>query len=308
MNQYSKIRRREFLGLAAATGASIAVPAIGAAEDAAMATRPIPSSGELLPVIGLGTSHEFDSIPAGGTGQLADVLTTLVEHGGSLIDTSPVYGDSEQNLGRLFDELDLHDAIFMSTKIRASGERAGIRSMEQSQSLLGKQPLDLVMVHSLLDVDIQLTNLRNWKESGRVRYIGITTSRAGGHRQMESLIKSGGLDFIQVNYSPFETEAADRVIPAAADQGVAVMINRAFGNGAYFRRVSGHELPDWAGEFDCESWAQLSLKYILGNPDVTCALAATSNSRHMRDNARAGFGRLPDPAMRRRIVEFLRTI
>ena len=303
-----KVKRRDFLKRSAATAFALALPASGSAEPAAMLRRRIPATSEEIPVIGLGTSHEFDRLPPGGTEQLKAVLTTLVEQGGSLIDTSPLYGDSELKLGGFFDELDLHEAIFMSTKIRASGVQAGLRSMERSQTLLGKNPLDLIMVHSLLDVDTQLKNLQQWKEAGRVRYIGITTSRSGGHERMESLIRSGGLDFVQVNYSPFETEADERVIPAAADHGVAVMTNRAFGNGAYFRRTRGHNLPAWAADFDCESWAQFSLKFVLGNADVSCALAATSSPQHVLDNARAGIGRLPDAATRARIVQHLRTL
>lgn len=161
------------------------------------------------------------------------------------------------------------------------------------------------MVHSLVDADTQLDNLQSLKDAGKIRYIGITTSRQSGFEEMERLIRNRRFDFIQVNYSPLEPEAAERVIPAAAERGVAVMVNRAFGNGGYFQRVRGEELPEWAAGFDCESWAQFSLKYILGNPDVTCVLAATSNPRHMADNARAGTGRLPDADTRARIEQFL---
>ena len=308
MTSVAEMKRRDFIRLSAAAGMTFALPAMAPAAATAMHTRRIPATGEKIPVIGLGTSHEFDRIPPGGEEQLRAVLTTLVEQGGSLIDTSPRYGDSEHKLGRFFAELDLHDAIFMSTKVRTTGAQAGLRSMEQSQELLGKNPLDLMMVHSMVDADTQLKNLRQWKDSGRVRYIGITTSRAAGHEKMESLIRSGGLDFIQVNYSPFETEAAERIIPAAAGRGIAVMINRAFGNGEYFRGTRGHELPVWAAEFDCESWAQFSLKYILGNADVSCVLTATSDPQHMLDNARAGIGQLPDAATRERIMEHVRTL
>ena len=308
MTTEDRIERREFIRLCAAGGMALALPPIALPASRQMSKRRIPATGEEIPVIGLGTSHEFDRLPTGGAAQLKAVLTTLVEEGGSLIDTSPRYGDSERTLGRFFDELDLHDDVFMSTKIRTTGVQAGLDSLQRSQTLLGKEPLDLAMVHSLLDAATQLGNLRQWKEAGRLRYIGITTSRQGGHQEMESLIKAGGLDFIQVNYSPFETAAAERVIPAAADHGVAVMINRAFGNGAYFGEVRGHELPAWSADFGCESWAQFSLKFILGHPDVTCVLAATSDPRHMQDNARAGSGRLPDAAARQRIVQHLRAL
>jgi aryl-alcohol dehydrogenase-like predicted oxidoreductase len=305
MTALEKMRRREFIKLTAATGIAFSMPAYGLAAPPRMDRRRIPGTDEDIPVIGLGTSHEFDPIPADGGEQLKAVLATLVEHGGTLVDTAPRYGNAEEILGEFFAELDLADKLFVSTKISTRGAEQGRKSMEQSQELLGKRPLDLMMVHSLVDAGANLGSLRRWKDAGRVRYIGITTSRESGFAEMESLVNSRDLDFIQVNYSPLEPEAAERVIPAAANRGVAVMINRPFGNGEYFSRLRGQELPPWAADFDCESWGQFSLKYILGNPDVTCVLAATSNPRHMKDNAAAGTGRLPDAATRRRIEEYL---
>ncbi|HEX2138141.1 MAG TPA: aldo/keto reductase [Woeseiaceae bacterium] len=300
--------RRDFIRQSALAGLALALPRVALSQTLPMAKRPIPSSGEKIPVIGLGTSHEFDQLPADGGEQLKAVLRVLVDQGGTLVDTAPAYGQSERILGRFMADMDLTDTLFVSTKVSSRGAEQGLESMERSQELLGKTPLDLMMVHSLVDAQTQLGNLRRWKDEGRVRYIGITTSRRSGHEEMESLIRSEDLDFIQVNYSPMETQAAERVIPAAADRGVAVMINRAFGNGSYFGRVGRHPLPKWAAEFGCESWAQFSLKYILGHPDVTCVLAATSNPNHMLDNAQAGSGLLPDAAARKRIVEFLREL
>jgi diketogulonate reductase-like aldo/keto reductase len=273
-----------------------------------MDQRRIPGTDEKIPVIGLGTSDEFESMPADGGAQLKAVLTTLAEHGGALVDTAPAYDDSERMLGEFLADLGFSERLFLSTKVGEQGKEEGMRSLERSQRLLQKTPLDLIMVHSLSDAETQLDNLGEWKQAGRVRHIGITTSRESGFEEMEQLIRTRKLDFIQVNYSPFEMQAADRVIPAAAEHGVAVMINRAFGNGTYFRRVAGRKLPDWTADFDCESWAQLSLKYILGNSYVSCVLAATSNPRHMADNAGAGSGRLPDAAARKRIVSFLREL
>lgn len=308
MKTVDSIRRREFIKVTAAAGIAWALPETAYAESRRMDRRSIPGAGVAIPVIGLGTSHEFDRMPAGGAEQLKTVLKTLVEQGGTLVDTAPGYGDSEANLGRFFADLDLLDSLFVSTKVRSHGAEEGMESMRRSQRLLGKNPLDLMMVHSLVDARTQLENLRRWKEEGRVRYIGITTSEKSGFEEMESLIRAQELDFVQVNYSPLEPEAAERVIPAAAEHGVAVMINRAFGNGSYFGRVRGLELPGWTEDFGCESWAQLSLKYILGNPDVTCVLAATSNPQHMLDNARAGSGPLPDDATRARIADYLQNI
>ncbi|MGH8495380.1 MAG: aldo/keto reductase [Gammaproteobacteria bacterium] len=308
MNDLDRLRRRDFIKLTAAAGLAAMLPVPANANFRAMAKRPIPGKDEDIPVIGLGTSHEFNELPADGGIQLKAVLRMLLEHGGTLVDTAPGYGDSERHLGDFFAELELLDDLFVSTKVNERGIAAGLASMERSQELLGKQPLDLMMVHSLVDAETQLRNLREWKDAGRVRFIGITTSRSSGFAEMVSLIRSHDLDFIQVNYSPMETGAAERVIPAAAERGVAVMVNRAFGNGTYFDRVASHALPSWTAEFGCESWAQLSLKYILGHPDVTCVLAATSNPDHMEDNARAGSGPLPDEYTRRRIVEFLQTV
>jgi len=304
----SRHTRRRFLQFSAATAVSRSLPGLGETAMKPMDTRRIPGTGEEIPVIGLGTSDEFESVPADGGAQLKAVLTTLAEHGGTLVDTAPAYGDSESVLGGFLADLGLTERLFVSTKVSERGKDDGLRSLETSLRLLRKNPLDLIMVHSMVDADTQLDNLESWKAEGRVRYIGITTSRESGFGQMEQLIRKRKLDFIQVNYSPFEMQAADRVIPAAAEHGVAVMINRAFGNGAYFGRVAGQQLPDWTADFDCESWAQLSLKYILGHPDVTCVLAATSNPRHMADNAAAGSGRLPDAAARERIASFLQDL
>lgn len=306
MTRFNRLPRRRFLQLATAAGFAATVPPATFAASGKMERRRIPGTDERIPVIGLGTSDEFERMPADGGAQLKAVLTALEAHGGTLIDTAPIYGNAEQVVGQLLGELGMTADMFVSTKVMERSQRAGLESMERSQSVLDKKPLDLMMVHSLVGAEIQLDNLQDWKDAGRVRYIGITTSRRSDFDEMERLVRTRDLDFIQVNYSPLEPQAAERVIPAAVERGVAVMINRAFGNGNYFGRVRGHELPEWASEFDCESWAQFSLKYILGNPDVTCVLAATSNPRHMNDNAAAGSGRLPDATTRQRIEKHLR--
>ena len=299
--------RRGFLKTSAAAALALASPAAGFAGER-MQKRRIPASGEEIPVVGLGTSDEFEHVPADGGTQLKAVLAELVDAGGTLVDTAPAYGHAERVLGGFFRESGLTDTLFISTKVSARGARRGLESMERSAKRLGKGPLDLLMVHSLVDARTHLETLKRRKEDGRIRHIGITTSRESGFEEMESLIRSQPLDFIQVNYSPMEPRAAERVIPAAAERGIAVMINRPFGNGAWFGEVADRELPAWAAEFDCGSWAQFSLKYILGHPDVTCVLAATSNPRHMRDNAGAGMGRLPGDALRRRIAAYVENL
>ena len=273
-----------------------------------MQRRSIPRTGESLPVIGLGTSDEFEAIPADGGAELLAVVRTLLEQGGTLIDTAPGYGQAEEILGQFLRGLGALDRAFVSTKVKQTGVERGLASMERSQKRLGKRPLDLMMVHSLEDVYTQVENLKAWKDAGRVRYIGVTTYRGSGYDIVEDLIARGDLDFIQVDYSVEQTLAAERVIPAAATHGVAVMINSAFGNGGYFRRLRGQVLPAWAADFGCTSWAQFSLKYILAHPDVTCVLAATSDHEHMRDNAQAGFGPLPDAAQQRAMVELIRRL
>ena len=308
MTAIHRFSRREFVQVGLTTGVALAVPPRAGGQATVMPTRPVAATGEGIPVIGLGTSDEFDRMPADGGEGLRGVIRTLREHGGTLIDTAPIYGNSESVLGQLLAELNLADEVFLSTKIREFGAVAGSNSVARSEERLGKRPLDLIMVHDLVDVQTQLRNLREAKDAGRVRYIGITTSRVRRFPEIEALIESGSLDFIQVNYSVTDTVAEERVIPAAVDHGVAVMINRPFGDGRYFRAVGGRELPPWAAEFGCESWGQFSLKYILSNPDVTCVIPATSNPEHMLDNARAAFGPLPDTTTRRRQVDHLQRL
>jgi diketogulonate reductase-like aldo/keto reductase len=307
MGKPKTLQRRDFLKASATASLVLASGArLGAQES--IPTRTIPTSGEQIPVIGLGTSDEFDRMPADGGMELKAVITTLLELGGSTIDTAPAYGNSETVVGELLEEMNLAESIFVTTKIRARGTVNGIESLERSHRRIGKDILDAVLIHSLFDVETQLETLRSWRDQGRVRYIGISTSALRHFDALENLINSEEMDFVQLNYGVADTLAEERVIPAAADRGVAVMINSPFADGGYFGRLRNHPLPDWASEFNCESWAQYSLKYILGNPGVTCIIPATSNSGHMLDNARASFGRLPGASMRRRMLEHLREL
>jgi diketogulonate reductase-like aldo/keto reductase len=258
----------------------------------------------MLPVVGLGTSGEFDVAPGENLEPLREVLRLFVALGGTLVDTAPAYGSAEGVIGQLVTELGLTNKLFLATKVRSYGKQAGIEQMQTSEFLLNKRPLDLIEVHSLLDVDTQLDNLRRWKDAGRVRYIGVTHSRTSAHDELERLMQKEKLDFVQLNYSFTQPNAEQRLLPLAADKGIAVIANRPFENGALFRRVKGEPLPAWAGEFDCKSWAQFSLKYILGHPAVTCVIPATSNPKHLVDNMGAGVGRLPDESTRRRMREY----
>ena len=278
-------------------------PVAGATASGALLKRTIPGTGETVPAVGLGTSDEFSIAPGESIEPLREVLQRFVELGGRLIDTAPAYGNAEEVIGRLVAQLGIRDQLFTATKVSVRGAETGIAQMQRSEQLLGKRPLDLLQVHNLIDVATQLENLRRRKAAGHVRYIGITHSRTSAFADLERLLRSERLDFVQLNYSFTEPEAEDRLLPLAADKGVAVITNRPFENGALFRKVKGKPLPDWASEFDCKSWAQFSLKYILSHPAVTCAIPATSNPRHLADNMAAGLGPLPDARTRRRMRE-----
>lgn len=299
----TKLRRRTLLKLLAAGAAGPWTLAARAASHEPMRRREIPSTGETLPVVGLGTSDEFEVAPGAESDNLREVLRRFRALGGTLVDTAPLYGNAEEVIGRLVDELGLSDELFLATKVRARGRQAGLEQMARSAELLGKQPLDLMQVHSLVDVRAQLDNLYRWKDEGRVRYVGVTHSRVSAFEELERVMNDYELDFVQLNYSFTEPQAEQRLLPLAADRGIAVMVNRPFENGALFGKVKDRPLPGWAAEFDCESWAQFSLKYILGQPAVTCVIPATSNPRHVVDNMGAGTGRLPDEATRRRMRE-----
>lgn len=299
-----KLRRRTILKLMLAAGMGWRCTVTTAAVGEAMRKRPIPSTGEMLPVVGLGTSGEFDVAQGESLEPLREVLRLFAALGGTLVDTAPAYGNAESVIGQLVTELSLTKKLFLATKVRTYGKQAGIEQMQTSEFLLNKRPLDLIEVHSLLDLDTQLDNLRRWKDAGRVRYIGVTHSRISAHDELERLLQKEKLDFVQLNYSFTEPNAEQRLLPLAADKGVAVIANRPFENGALFRRVKGKALPAWSDEFDCKSWAQFSLKYVLSHPAITCVIPATSNPKHLVDNMGTGVGRLPDANTRRRMREY----
>jgi len=298
-----RLSRRSALKLLLGAGFAGRWKIAGAVSSGAMLTREIPSTGERLPVVGLGTSDEFSVLPGEDLGPLREVLRRFVELGGTMVDTAPAYGNAEEVIGGLVAELGIAKKLFIATKVRTHGREAGLAQMRASERLLRKRPLDLLQVHSLVDVNTQLKNLRAWKEAGRVRYIGITHSHTSAFGDLERLLVNERLDFVQLNYSPTEPDAEERLLPLAEEKGVAVVVNRPFENGAYFRKVKGKPLPDWVAEFDCTSWAQFSLKFIVSHRAVTCVIPATSNPRHLVDNMHAGMGRFPDERTRRRMRE-----
>jgi diketogulonate reductase-like aldo/keto reductase len=273
-------------------------------ESSTMLMRGIPSSGEKLPVIGLGTWRTFDvDLTADIRRQLDEVLSLFVKLGGRVIDTSPMYGRAEEVIGDLTATLGIRDGLFLATKVWTRGKESGIKSMERSMALLRTKRIDLMQVHNLLDVHTHLATLREWKQQGRIRYLGITHYEAGAFGDVEKIMRSEKLDFVQINYSLIEREAEQRILPLAQERGIAVVVNRPFGAGDLFGKVRSKPLPDWAAEFDCRSWAQFFLKWIVAHPAVTCAIPATDKPGHLGDNMQGGVGRLPDANMRRRMVE-----
>ena len=277
-----------------------------ASRAAGLLRRPMRGSGELLPAVGLGTWQVFDVAgQAEELGQARAALSRFVELGGAVVDSSPMYGTSESVLGDLTAELGVHRRLFLATKVWTSGREAGVRQMEQSiarMRVAQKGPLDLMQVHNLVDANIHLATLRDWKAAGRVRYVGVTHYHEGAYPGIERAMRAGGIDFVQLNYSLAERAADRRLLGLAADSRIAVIINRPFAEGALFRRVAGKPLPGWAGEFGCASWAQFFLKWILAHPAVTCAIPGTRNVKHIDDNLGAATGALPDAATRRKMA------
>jgi diketogulonate reductase-like aldo/keto reductase len=269
---------------------------------AALLTRAVPSTGERLPALGLGTWETFDVGPGEGARRpLAEVLARFVSRGGRLVDSSPMYGRAEGVVGALAADAHLLPALFVATKVWTRGKSSGLEQMERSRRLLGK--VDLMQVHNLLDLDTQLASIRAWKAAGKVRYAGVTHYAASAHAELARVLKKEKPDFLQVNYSAAEPEAGASLLPLAADLGVAVIANRPFGGGGALRRALKTPLPGWAAEAGCASWAQVFLKWILADPAVTCAIPATSNPAHLEDDLGGASLPLPDAAWRKRARE-----
>jgi aryl-alcohol dehydrogenase-like predicted oxidoreductase len=293
------MKRGDFLKLAAAAPF---LP-VAAYAQAKMQTRPIPSSGEKLPVVGVGTWQTFNvGDDQAKRAQLAAVLQALFDAGGSMIDSSPMYGSSEEVVGELLKAGKHRDKAFVATKVWTSGREAGIAQMRKSMALMAADPIDLMQVHNLVDVKTHLATLRAWKKEGRVRYLGVTHYTPSAYRELEAVMRAETLDFVQLNYSLDDRQAEQRLLPLAAERGMAVIVNMPFGGGGLIRKLSSRPLPDWAREIGATSWAQILLKYVLGHPAVTCVIPGTSRPEHMKDNAAAGIGPFPDAAMRSRMA------
>ena len=297
--------RRDMLRLAA--GAAIATlmpPAFATAPTQLM--RKIPKGGETIPAVGLGSSLTFN-VGAATADRLAqrEVLKLFVEQGGRVVDSSPMYGAAESVIGDLAAELGVTAKLFVATKVWTSGRDAGMRQMADSFQRLRTRQIDLMQVHNLVDWKTQLKTLREWKAQGRIRYIGITHYTESAYGDLAQVMASEDIDFVQFNYSISERAAEQRLLPLAQERKIAVLVNRPFARAGLFDKVRGKELPPWAADIDCSSWAQFFLKFILGHPAVTSAIPATSKPKHLLDNMQAGLGRLPDAATRERMARLV---
>ena len=305
-NRKSWTRRELFkAGIGSGAGLLLASRRLGA-QTAPLIERAIPSSGERLPVIGIGTARRWEqaTTPA-EMGPLRDVLRQLAERGGKVIDTAPSYGTAEAVVGELVGELGIRPSLFLATKVGAVGREAGIQETEASFRRLRTSRIDLIAVHNLRDTATQLRTLRELKQAGRIRYVGMTTSFPRQYPEFEQTMRAETLDFIQVDYALDNRAAAATILPLAADRGMAVMINLPLGRGRLFQAVQGKALPPWAGSFDCASWAQFFLKYIVSHPAITCCVPGTAKVEYLLDNLGAAQGRLPDAATRKRMEEFI---
>jgi diketogulonate reductase-like aldo/keto reductase len=262
----------------------------------------IPSTQEQIPAIGLGTWQTFD-VSGEAAMNLEPLLREFVALGGSLVDSSPMYGKAEEVVGELASRANLNDKLFMATKVWTSGRERGIEQMQASMRKLKRSKIELMQVHNLVDVDRHLSTLNAWKNEGRVRYVGVTHYTASAYGDVEAVLRRNKVDFLQINYSALEREAERTLLPLAHDLGVAVIANRPFAEGALLRRLASKPLPSFAGELQCTSWAQLLLKFVISHAAVSCAIPATSKLKHLRDNMGAGSGPMPDASLRKRIAD-----
>jgi aryl-alcohol dehydrogenase-like predicted oxidoreductase len=296
--------RRRFVGHVATITLATGLPAASFA--ATLITKAIPSSGERIPVIGVGTARRFQGAAAEAEfAPLRASLRKFLELGGAVIDTAPSYGDAEAVVGRLLGELRPSSPVFLATKVGASGRAPGEAQIEQSFVRLPRYPLDLIAVHNLQDIDTQLALLRELKAAGRIRYVGATTSSDRQYDAFEAMMKKQTLDFVQVDYALDNRGAGERLLPLARDRGMGIMVNLPFGRGRLFQATQGRPLPPWAAEFDCSSWAQFFLKYIVSHDAVTCAIPGMAKPEYVVDNMGAAVGRLPDQGLRKRMEAFI---
>lgn len=311
-----RITRREFLHTAGGLGIASLMPACGdnqsgetsqadqasqASSATAIPSRLIPGTNESLPVVGLGSTKAVRRIPEIGPDEMRAIIQTLLDNGGKVIDTSIRVEEIDQPFGQILQDEKWSDKLFVAQKINTRGKQAGIEQMQQTERLFNRRPADLIQVESMVDADVHLESLREWKANGGTRYLGITTASSSDQGRMEIYMNNVPLDFIQVNYSIPESEAEQRVLPAAKDLGIPVLINSPFMGGEWFTLTAGKELPGWAAEIECTSWAQIGLKFILANLAVTCVLTETTSPDHLTENMHSSLGMMPDDELLRRM-------
>jgi aryl-alcohol dehydrogenase-like predicted oxidoreductase len=306
------MHRRTVIKAGLGLGASMLLPSTDIfAQAQPLIQKMIPSSGENIPIIGIGTARRYEDVKNDAEkGPLRETIRQFQSLGGKVIDSSPSYGTAEAVVGELVEGLKARDGLFLATKVslRKVGRAEGIAQIEESFKRLRTNKIDLIAVHNLRDTDTQLRTLREMKQAGRIRYVGITTSFDNQYGEFEQVMKKETLDFIQVDYALDNRDAGERIIPLAGDRGMAVMINLPFGRGRLFKAVQGKKLPEWAKEFDCHSWAQFFLKYIVSHPAITCAVPGMAQTKYVVDNLGAASGRLPDAVMRRRMEQFIDSV
>lgn len=308
-NHYSLSRRQLLKHSFTASLALSFLPKNILAGQARVIKKTIPVSGEALSLIGLGTSRTFDvDNDHKMMANLTEVMRSFFSNGGQLIDSSPMYGAAESVTGELLSKVEDKQGLFAATKVWTYGKQQGITQMQRSMQRMGVDKMDLMQIHNLRDWEIHIETLRQWKQDGKIRYIGITTSHGRNHSELETIMKNEALDFVQFSYNIEDRAAEQRLLPLAKEKGIATLINRPYQRGSLFGKVKGKALPEWAGEFDCASWGQFFLKFIGSHPAVTCIIPATSKPKHMLDNMAAGHGRLPDETMRQRMIAYLDSI
>ena len=306
------IHRRTVIKAGLGLGASMLLPRADVfAQAQPLIQKKIPSSGENIPIVGIGTARRYEEIKNDAEKiPLRETIRQFRALGGKVIDSSPSYGTAEAVVGELVDGLKIRAGLFLATKVslRNVGRQEGVAQIEASFKKFRTSKIDLIAVHNLRDTDTQLRTLREMKQAGRIGYIGVTTSFDNQYGEFEQTMKKETLDFIQIDYALDNRDAGERIIPLAADRGIAVMINLPFGRGRLFNAVQGKKLPEWAGEFDCQSWAQFFLKYIVAHPAITCAVPGMARPEYVIDNLGAARGRLPDAAIRRRMEQFIDSV
>lgn len=297
------LTRREAIEIGAAAGASLLLGWQPAFAQVSLVEKAIPGSGERVPVVGLG-GRDYRAGPGEDLSRFRDTIATFARFGGKVVDTAPSYGNSESIIGASARDLGIRDRLFLASKVDQAGRELGRARIEASFTALGTTKVDLMQVHNLRDATTQLATLRELKAQGRVRYVGITSSSDDQYAEMERLMEREALDFIQVDYSLRDRNAAERILPLAADRGLGVLTNLPFGRASLFRAVGDRPLAPWAAETDCASWAQVFLKYVVSHPAVTCAIPGMTQARHAEDNMGAARGRMPDAAMRTTMERF----